>query len=145
MLMPAHIHTEADLDAAIADLVAADPRFAPVLALGGRPPLRRRDGGYAGLASIVVSQQLSVASAAAIWGRLARISEPFDHASVLRARRDRLVRIGLSDAKIRTLKAVARAVDRGEIALETLCDVPADEAHAALTRLHGIGPLTADI
>jgi DNA-3-methyladenine glycosylase II len=40
--MPRYLHTEADLDAALAKLVLADPRLAPVLATAGRPPLRRR-------------------------------------------------------------------------------------------------------
>src|SRR5947207_2878065 len=143
--MPAYIHTEADLERAIAALVAADPRWAPVLERGGKPPLRRREGGFAGLAQIIVSQQVSVASAAAIHGRLVAIADPFDHASVLRARRDRLVRVGLSGAKIKTLKAIAKAVDSGEIDLKSLADMPADDAHKALVALHGIGPWTADI
>ena len=143
--MSTHIHTEDDLDAAIAALIATDPRWVPVLERGGRPPLRRRAGGYAGLAQIIVSQQVSVASAAAIHGRLVAIADPFDHTSVLRARRDKLVRVGLSGPKIRTLKEIAKAVDRRDIDLMSLIDMPADEAHAALTRLHGIGPWTADI
>ena len=53
------IHTEADLDRGIDALVAADPRFAALIAKAGRPPLRRRADGFAGLASTVVSQQLS--------------------------------------------------------------------------------------
>jgi DNA-3-methyladenine glycosylase II len=144
-MQPTHIHTEADLDAALTGLVAADPRFAPILAQAGRPPLRRREGGFAGLAAIICSQQLSVASAAAIWGRLALLSDPFDHAVVLRARRDKLVRVGLSAPKIRTLKAIAKAIDAGDIDLAALADMPADAAHQALTQLHGIGPWTADI
>jgi DNA-3-methyladenine glycosylase II len=143
--MTTHIHTESDLDSAIAALVAADPRWGPVAERCGRPPLRRRAGGYAGLAQIIVSQQVSVASAAAIYGRLAAIADPFDHACVLRARRDRLARVGLSAAKIKTLKAIAKAIDAGAIDLTALADIPADDAHAALTRLHGIGPWTADI
>ena len=143
--MTTHIHTESDLDAGIAALLALDPRFAPVVERGGRPPLRRRDGGFAGLAQIIVSQQVSVASAAAIHGRLVAIADPFDHVSVLRARRDRLVRVGLSAAKIRTLKAIAKAIEARHIDLDALADMPADEAHAMLTALHGIGPWTADL
>lgn len=143
--MTTHIHTESDLDAAIAALTALDSRWAPVLARGGRPPLRRRAGGFAGLAQIIVSQQVSVASAAAIHGRLVAIADPFDHACVLRARKDKLLRVGLSNAKIKTLKAIAKAIDSGEINLATLVDLPADDAHAALVALHGIGPWTADV
>ena len=140
-----HIHTEADLDAALAALAAADSRFAGLLVAAGRPPLRRREGGFAGLAAIIVSQQLSTASAAAIWGRLSAAFNPLDPAAILRARPARLARLGLSAPKIRTLKAIARAVDGGQLALAALADGPADDAHAALTAIHGIGPWTADI
>jgi DNA-3-methyladenine glycosylase II len=139
------IHTEADLDHAIARLIDTDPRFGAVLARTGRPPLRRRADGFAGLASIVVSQQLSTASAKAIWERLNQAFDPFDHSAVLRARSARLARAGLSAPKIRALKAIAKAIDRGDLDLPALVDKPAEEAHAALTAVHGIGPWTADI
>jgi DNA-3-methyladenine glycosylase II len=139
------IHTEADLDHAIARLIDADPRFGAVLARAGRPPLRRRADGFSGLASIVVSQQLSTASAKAIWERLNAAFDPFDHSAVLRARAPRLARAGLSAPKIRTLKAIAKAIDRGGLDLPALADKQAEEAHAALTAVHGIGPWTADI
>src|SRR5436190_10067143 len=143
--MTTHIHTEADLDTGIAALIALDPRWRAVVERAGRPPLRRRDGGYAGLAQIIVSQQVSVASAAAIYGRLSTIADPFDHAAVLRARRDKLVRVGLSGAKIKTLREIARAVEARHIDLAALADIAADDAHDLLTQLHGIGPWTADI
>jgi DNA-3-methyladenine glycosylase II len=139
------IHTEADLDAGIARLVATDGRFAHVLSLADRPPLRRRADGFAGLVSIVVSQQLSVASAAAILGRLTAAVDPLEPAAMSRARTDKLKRVGLSAPKIRTLKAIAKAIDKGELDLAALSDLPADEAHTALTAVHGIGPWTADI
>lgn len=143
--MSSYIHTEADLDHAIANLVGADPRFATALALGGRPPLRRRADGFAGLASIIVAQQLSTASAKAIWERLTTALDPLDHAAVLRARAAKLARAGLSAPKVRTLKAIAKAITRGELDLTALAGRPADEVHAALTAVHGIGPWTADI
>jgi DNA-3-methyladenine glycosylase II len=143
--MTLFIHTTSDLETALAALVAADPRLAPVFARAGQPPLRRRAGGFAGLASIIVAQQLSTASAGAIWGRLAAKFDPLHPAAVRRARTPTLQRIGLSAAKIKTLKAIATAIDTGAIDLEALAEVPADEAHAALTALHGVGPWTADI
>jgi DNA-3-methyladenine glycosylase II len=143
--MPRYLHTEADLDAALAKLVLADPRLAPVLAKAGRPPLRRREGGFAGLCAIVIGQQLSVASAAAIRGRMMAAFEPFHHDTVRRARADKLARLGLSAAKIRTLKAIGTAVSKGDINLEALSAMEADDAHNALIKLRGIGPWTADI
>jgi DNA-3-methyladenine glycosylase II len=143
--MTTHIHTESDLDTAIAALIARDPRWAAVAQRTGRPPLRRRAGGFAGLAQIIVSQQVSVASAAAIHSRLVALAEPFDHVCVLRARKDRLLRVGLSNAKVKTLKAIAKAIEARHIDLAALAEMPADDAHAALVALHGIGPWTADI
>jgi DNA-3-methyladenine glycosylase II len=140
-----HIHTEADLDAGLTALGTIDPRFVAIMAEAGRPPLRRRAHGYAGLAAIIVSQQLSTASAGAIWGRLAAAFDPFEPSALIRARPARLARLGLSGAKIRALKAIARAIAKDEINLAKLVDLPADAAHTALTALHGVGPWTADI
>ena len=139
------IDSEDDVREGIAALEAADPRFTAIHAAAGTPPLRRRPGGFAGLISIVVSQQLSTASAAAIWGRLSGAFDPFDHRAVLRARTAKLQRIGLSAPKIKTLKAIARAIDSEAIHFERLASFSADEAHAMLTAVHGIGPWTADI
>src|SRR4051812_27936683 len=92
-----------------------------------------------------MGQQLSTASAAAIHARLVAIANPFDHHAILRARKDRLLRIGLSNAKVKALKAIAKAIASGGIDLHALPNLPADEAHAALVALHGIGPWTADL
>jgi DNA-3-methyladenine glycosylase II len=139
------LHSEADLDAALARLVETDPRLQSVLAAAGRPNLRRREAGFAGLCAIVVSQQLSTASAGAIWGRLSAAFDPFHHEPLRLARTDRLARLGLSKPKIRTMKALGSAVAKGVIDLDALEHMEADDAHAALTALHGIGPWTADI
>jgi DNA-3-methyladenine glycosylase II len=143
--MLTHIRTESDLDAALTALGEADPRFVALLAAAGRPPLRRRPDGFAGLAATVVSQQLSTASAGAIWGRLAAAFDPFEPEAIIKARAPKLARLGLSRPKIKALKEIARAVARGKLPLATLGDLPADDAHATLTAVHGIGPWTADI
>jgi DNA-3-methyladenine glycosylase II len=143
--MSFYIHTEADLENAVASLIKADPRWRKALAAAGRPTLRRRPDGFAGLATIVVSQQLSTASAKAIWGRLEAALHPISPQTVRRARPAKLARAGLSASKIRTLKAIARAIDGGDLDLAALGALPADEAHQRLTAIHGIGPWTADI
>src|SRR6202040_1798529 len=112
--MTVHLNTQADLDAAIHALVKQDPRLQPIFELTGMPGLRRRVPGFTGLAAIVCGQQLSTASAAAIWARLSAAFDPFHHEALRRARADRLGRLGLSAAKIKTLKHIARelAADR---------------------------------
>jgi DNA-3-methyladenine glycosylase II len=139
------LQNDADLAAALAILAKSDPRLAKLLETFGPPALRRRPAGFAGLCAIVCAQQLSTASAAAIWGRLAAAFDPFHHEALRRARAERLARIGLSRPKIRTVKAIGRALAEGAIDLDSLAGMEADEAHATLTRLHGVGPWTADI
>jgi len=110
----------------------------------GDPPLRRRPAGFEGLARIIVGQQLSIASAAAIWERTAAACRPFEPATLLRLTDKRLAGAGLSRPKIRTLRAIAAACADGLdlAALEAASD---EEVHAALTAVVGIGPWTADI
>jgi DNA-3-methyladenine glycosylase II len=139
------IHSDADLDAGMTALIARDPRLAAVLEKAGMPKLRRRPAGFPGLAAIICSQQLSTASAAAIWGRLSGAFDPFHHDSVRQARGSRLARLGLSKPKIKTLKAIGAAIADGKIDLDAVGGMGADDAHAALVALHGIGPWTADI
>ena len=66
---------------------------------GGPPPLRRREPGFAGLAAIVVSQQVSVASATAIFGRLEQRIAPLEAAGITSASEETLRACGLSGAK----------------------------------------------
>jgi DNA-3-methyladenine glycosylase II len=143
--MTVHLNTQADLDRAIHALVEQDARLKPVLKRAGMPALRRRDPGYAGLAAIVCGQQLSTASAAAIWARVSAAFDPFHHDALRRARAERLGRLGLSAAKIKTLKNLARELAAERLNLETLTNEEADAAHNTLTALHGIGPWTADV
>jgi DNA-3-methyladenine glycosylase II len=143
--MTIHLNTQADLEDAIHVLVKQDPRLKPVFELTGMPALRQREPGFAGLAAIVCGQQLSTASAAAIWTRVSAAFKPFDHAALLKARADRLSRLGLSAAKIKTLKSLARELAAERLNLDVLAEEDADAAHNTLTALHGIGPWTADI
>jgi DNA-3-methyladenine glycosylase II len=139
------LHHDGNFDVGLASVTEADARLRQLIELVGRPTLRRRPAGFPGLCAIICSQQLSTASAAAIWGRLAAAFDPLHPEAVRRARADKLARIGLSRPKIKTLKAISRALEKGEIDLDRLPHMDADEAHAALIRLHGVGPWTADV
>jgi DNA-3-methyladenine glycosylase II len=143
--MTVHLNSQADLEDAVLALVKLDPRLPPILAIAGMPKLRRRAPGFEGLAQIICGQQVSVASASAIWGRVSGAFEPFHHDALRKARADRLGRLGLSAAKIKTLKGLARELAAERLNLDVLAEEDADAAHATLTRLHGIGPWTADV
>jgi DNA-3-methyladenine glycosylase II len=134
-----------DIAAGLAELGRLDPRLQQVIATAGDIPLRRRPPGFEGLSRIVVSQQVSVASAEAIWNRLAERVAPFTPQQLAATEEPDLKAAGLSAPKIRTLRAVSAAVITGVIDLEQLADLPPADAHAAMTALHGIGPWTADI
>ena len=140
-----HLNTQADLEDAVQALVEQDPRLKPVLELTGMPALRQREPGFAGLAAIVCGQQLSTASAAAIWARISAAFDPFHHDAIRKVRAGRLGRLGLSAAKIKTLKNIARELAEERLNLDVLANEDADTAHNTLTSLPGIGPWTADV
>jgi DNA-3-methyladenine glycosylase II len=144
-VMLVRFEDQSDLEDAMQALLKQDPRLKPILAKTGMPALRQREPGFAGLAHIVCGQQVSTASAAAIWGRLSAAFDPFDHHAIRKARTDRLGRLGLSGAKIKTLKNIARELTAERLNLDVLANEDVDAAHHALTALHGIGPWTADI
>jgi DNA-3-methyladenine glycosylase II len=139
------LHTDADLRAALAQLIIGDPRLKPVADKAGAFSLRRREGGFAGLCAIVCGQQLSTAAAATIRNRLFAAFDPFHHDTVRRARIDKLRRLGLSAPKIKSIREIGKAVAKGRIDLTAVGNMDADAAHATLTALHGVGPWTADI
>jgi DNA-3-methyladenine glycosylase II len=143
--MTRFLHTEADLQAGLAQLILADPRLKPVAEKAGAFALRRREPGFPGLCAIVCGQQLSTASAAAIRNRLMAAFQPFHHDTIRRARTDKLKRLGLSAPKIKSIREIAKAVSEARIDLNAVGDMDADAAHAALVELHGVGPWTADI
>ena len=126
-------------------LAKRDPVLRRLVAAGARPALRKRAPGFEGLARIIVAQQLSTASADAIWARLAARFPDISPACVATAPDEELRAAGMSAAKIATLRAIAAAITDGGLPLDGLGGLGADEAHALLTAVKGIGPWTADI
>ena len=139
------IRTEKDLQEGVAALVGSCAHMARVHALSGDPPLRRRPAGFEGLSRVIVGQQLSVASANAIWGRLEARVQPFTAASLLAVPHAELRAAGLSAVKTATLRRLAEAITSGGLDLEALSDAPETAIHERLTEIKGIGPWTADI
>lgn len=143
--VPRMIETEADLEEGIRRLRRKCPIIRRVHDATGLPPLRRRAGGFEGLARIVVGQQLSVASAAAIWGRTEAAVQPFAPARLLATPETVLRAQGLSVGKVRTLRAIAAAMTENSLDLAALDGQTVEGIHAALTAISGIGPWTADV
>ncbi|MFZ1101915.1 MAG: DNA-3-methyladenine glycosylase 2 family protein [Hyphomicrobiaceae bacterium] len=138
------IETEADIRAGVKALRRRCATMRHVHDTAGDPPLRRRQAGFEGLARVIVGQQLSIASASAIWERTAAACRPFEPPTMLRLADTALAGAGLSRPKIRTLRAIATACGNG-LDLAALDNVGDAQIHAALTEVVGIGPWTADI
>ena len=134
------IVADADLAEGAAHLAAVCPVWARVLPDLGPLPLRRRADGFGALLDAVVSQQLSVASARAISGRLAAagLDRP---APILAAGDDALRACGLSAQKIRYLRGIAAA----GIDYAALARAPDEAVIETLVALPGIGRWTAEI
>jgi DNA-3-methyladenine glycosylase II len=135
----------ADIRAAVIALRKACPTMRRLHDIVGDPPVRRQASGFKGLAGIVVAQQLSAASAAAIWRRTEGVVKPF-RPEVMAALPDEALRgAGLSRPKIRTLRAVSEAAASGALDFKRLHRLPEERMREALTAVSGIGPWTADI
>jgi DNA-3-methyladenine glycosylase II len=88
---------------------------------------------------------LSLKSADAIWRRIERELHPLDPPAITRRRHATLMKLGLSGAKARTFKALARAVAEGRLPVDALAEHSDEEASAKLIAIPGIGTWTADI
>ena len=134
------IRTETCVAEGAAWLAEREPRFAAALAMTGPLPLRRREDGFRALLSAIVSQQVSVASANAIWARMeaAGLCEPDAMAC---ATEEALRAAGLSRQKARYGQELARA----GIDFDALRGVPDEEVVTVLTAVPGIGRWTAEI
>lgn len=134
------IETPADVEEGVAYLTSISPVWARVLPEIAPLPLRRRDDGFEAIASAIVSQQISVAAAAAIWQRVmvAGLTTP---EGIMAASDDDLKAAGLSRPKQRYLRGIAEA----GLDWEGLRHLPDDEVMEALVALPGIGVWTAEI
>jgi DNA-3-methyladenine glycosylase II len=138
------IESAADIGTGVAALRNACPHFRMMHDLAGDPPTRRREAGFEGLARIIVAQQVSVASANAIWARFSALVTPMAAPTLARHDDETLRGAGLSRPKLKTLRAIAAAVEGG-LDIERLDHLSDAEIHAALTAVNGVGPWTADI
>ena len=138
------ITTAEDIETALITLADQDPRLCPVIAAAGPVPLRLSPATYASMAEIIISQLLSVAAANTIACRVRDHLGALTPENMIATPDDKLRELGLSHAKINSLKAVAMAVDDG-MDLEQMCSQPTEDARAHLLAIKGIGPWTANI
>jgi DNA-3-methyladenine glycosylase II len=101
---------------------------------------------FAALAGSIVSQQLSTKAADTIWGRLqAACGGEVTAEAILKLRLPTMRKAGLSAAKSKSLKSLARAVTDGSVDFRKLKKMPEEDAIASLSRVWGIGRWTAEM
>ena len=135
------LESDADIDRGIKFLCRQEPAFARAAARINAPiPLRRRAGGFDALLKAIVAQQLSVASAAAIWARAEAAG--FTQAQKILSTTDVVLReVGLSHQKIKYVRALALA----DVDFDALAAASIEEVVGVLTQISGIGVWTAEI
>jgi DNA-3-methyladenine glycosylase II len=133
------------LTASLEELAARDPAIAVALAASGYPEPRSSERGYSTLLRTIVGQQVSIASARAMWTKLeAALGDAGDPAIMASASDETLRGAGLSRQKMSYARSLAEEVTSGRLDLFSLAE--ADEAAIAeLVRIKGIGRWSAEI
>ena len=127
-------------------LALIDRDVAHALARIGYPPPRQREPGFATLLRIMVAQQLSTRSAAAIWARLEAACAPAVTAQRFLELEETVFKaIGFSRQKMAYGRSLAETVVAGALDLEALATLPEEEAIAAISALRGFGRWSAEI
>lgn len=143
--LPNRIRSQKDLTRLLAHTIDLDHRLAKAHADAGPPFYRKRSQGFESLLKIMVEQQLSRASADAIWGRLQeRLGEVIPEKAL--ALSDEHYRsAGLSRPKIRYARALAEAIESSTLNLKALSRQTDEQVMANLCAVTGIGRWTAEI
>ena len=137
--------TEENLVRGLRLLARRDPDLAKIIAEWGPPPIWARPPGFPTLLLIILEQQVSLASARAAFTRLRATIGPITPRRFLALDDAALKRVGFSRQKTAYARHLASAIVGRRFrpaALEGLSDA---QARAALIRLKGIGPWSADI
>ncbi len=138
------VPAELDIQTGLVHLASIDPDLAAAVDRVGVPEQRRRDPGFGTLINIIISQQVSLQSAAAIWGRLAATG-PVTVQNVLSLGEEGLRSVGFSRPKIRYSLALARNVASGSFDPAALFGLGDEEAMASITAQLGFGRWSGEI
>ena len=127
------------------DLLAGEePAFANVVDEHGPPPFWLRPAGFPTLVWLIMEQQVSLESGAAMYRRLHGLLGAITPEAVAATLPDELRGIGVTRQKTEYLLVLASSIMSGELDLNLLGEESFDEARQALLSVRGIGPWTAD-
>lgn len=134
------IETQQDIQEGLEYLAKVEPKFAKAKAVAGEIPLRRREGGFNALLEMILSQQVSVASANAISERLGKAGYK-DQSKLSKATEEEVRACGVSRQKARYITALAKS----DLNYKVLHTLPDNEVIQKLTAIPGIGIWTSEI
>ena len=137
--------TRASLAEAAGLLARRDADLADIMRAHGPPPLWSRPAGFRTLVRIILEQQVSLASARSTYRRAELALGEVTPTSFAEARESGLRSVGFTRQKACYCVAAAGAILDGTLSLAALSRASDVEARAALMRLKGIGPWSADI
>ena len=144
-MVPTNPRRDDDARADIARLVQADPDFGRIEPAAGPLPWRIRSAGFPGLLQAIMGQQISNQAAAAIWRRLAALPGALHPDGLMALQDDALRGAGLSRPKVAHARSLAAAFLDGRLDADALAAMDDAAAVAAMTRVSGLGPWTAEI
>lgn len=139
------IKSQADIDKGMVYLCKVSKELAVISKIVEEVPLRLGQANFEGLTSIIMAQQLSRASADAIFVRLKNLVSPFTAKNYLKVGEVAWIEAGLSRPKQRTMIAVCNAIINDSLDLAGLCYLNPEEAMDRLVSIKGIGPWTAEV
>lgn len=122
-----------------------DQDLARILADLGPPPLWARKPGFATMLRIILEQQVSLASADAMYRRLTDHIKPLTPLTVLQFGAPSLRTLGVTRQKAAYFINLAEAVQNGAIKVIELGTKSDRSVFDKLTSVNGIGPWTANI
>ena len=103
----------------------------------------KRDKGFKGILQLIIEQQLSVASANAIYKKLKGKMPNISPGSFLKLKKSDLKNCGLSKQKINYLTELAKKCEKKEINFRKIHKMDDENLVQEITKIKGIGPWTA--
>ena len=137
--------TEKFFAEAVRELISRDADFARVVEKYGVPPLWVREPGFPTLVYIILEQQVSLASARALYQKLEKAVSPFTPEKFLKLTEVEMRQLGFSRQKSHYTRLLADAINQKQFDLDALHELHDDHAREKLVALKGIGRWTSDI
>ena len=127
------------------ELARRDKDFARLYETIGLPSLRSRPSGYGTIVKIISAQQVSVAAARAINGRMDEVANPMTPEKFLSLSDEKIRAIGFSRQKMGYGRGIAQSIIDGDFSFRRVAGMDDEAAIEDMVRLKGVGRWTAEV